>query len=33
MKRLLFLILIFPFLTSAQSSWNMNLLGTYDDPA
>ena len=29
MKRLLFVILIFPFLTSEKSSWNINLLGTY----
>jgi choice-of-anchor B domain-containing protein len=32
MKRLLFFAFIFPFLSSAQSSWNMNLLGTYDYP-
>jgi choice-of-anchor B domain-containing protein len=32
MKRLLFFVLLLPFLTSAQSSWNMNLLGTYDYP-
>jgi len=32
MKRLLFFALLLPFLSSAQSSWNMNLLGTYDYP-
>ena len=32
MKKLLALLLILPFLTSAQSSMNMNLLGTYDYP-
>ena len=32
MKRLLFFVLILPFLASAQSSMNMNLLGTYDYP-
>ena len=33
MKKLFFtLLLLFPIITSAQSSWNMNLLGTYDYP-
>jgi choice-of-anchor B domain-containing protein len=32
MKRLLFFVLFLPFLASAQSSMNMNLLGTYDYP-
>ena len=31
MKKLFFtLLLLFPIITSAQSSWNMNLLGTYE---
>ncbi|MEC7863878.1 MAG: hypothetical protein VYB55_02310, partial [Bacteroidota bacterium] len=32
MKKTL-LFLLFPFLVSAQSGWNMNLLGTYDFPS
>ena len=32
MKRIFFIALLFPFMLSAQSSWNMNLLGTYDYP-
>ncbi len=31
MKKIL-LLLLFPFILTAQSSWNMNLLGTYDYP-
>ena len=30
MKKLFFTLLLFPIITSAQSGWNMNLLGTYD---
>ena len=30
MKKLFFTLLLFPLITSAQSSMNMNLLGTYD---
>ena len=32
MKKLFFTLLLFPIITSAQSSMNMNLLGTYDYP-
>ena len=31
MKKIL-LVLFFPFFVFSQSSWNMNLLGTYDYP-
>ena len=32
MKKLYFILLLLPMLSSAQSSLNMNLLGTYDYP-
>jgi len=33
MKKLILLFIVIPFFSFSQSSWNMNLLGTYDYPS